>query len=644
MSSPPNFLSFADLKMNNNRIASPIQSPFLSPFPSSPSSPGVEPRRTKSRHMDAFSFFDSKAPPPGQQQQQQQQQQQAPPLSAGTGISSSQATQGLGEWRPAANIQPPRNLTPLQGGYPSYEQSPQGLGSSSSRWEAPGAFSSGAQSHAQQQHVYPISHPQQQMYPPQQQQSYGHPQSMPRHHGHYGQPAYPQYNHPQQSPHHGMPSSMTSGYRSLTPTGQQQQQAPRPMMARQWSNAQHDPFSRDLTPLASPGPATPGIGTVIGDDGDEVISTAVVVKNIPFSLKKETLLELFDQLTLPKPYAFNYHFDNGTFRGLAFANFHSPEETQHVIGALNGYELIGRKLRVEYKKVLPADQRERIELQKRQKAIQEEVMLGGIMRPSSAASFSSAKGTLPSVEKAKPEMDLNDPATLQIYSSLLLFRDDTAPTAQKQMAFPPEFTPPQRRTVHLIAQKLGLAHVSRGEGEERYVVVSKPIADTAQGPLEQQQPQRTMQQPYSGYTPAVGPQQALRIDTKPDLKPRVSYNNNGVSSLSHLQPPGLKQMKSYSDLRQPSPLRTSAALSSDAFGRVGEEEERSGSPAPFASFAGVASGTASPMLSDRFGEMQLSAGTGPASAPVRQPKGPEPQRAFLGRTASLRSTHAQPPQ
>lgn len=35
---------------------------------------------------------------------------------------------------------------------------------------------------------------------------------------------------------------------------------------------------------------------MIGDDGDEVISTAVVVKNIPFSLKKETLLDLFVSL------------------------------------------------------------------------------------------------------------------------------------------------------------------------------------------------------------------------------------------------------------------------------------------------------------------------------------------------------------
>jgi hypothetical protein len=397
-----------------------------------------------------------------------------------------------------------------------------------------------------------------------------------------------------------------------------------------------------MTPLVSPAPLTPGIGTVIGDDGDEVISTAVVVKNIPFSLKKETLLELFDQLTLPKPYAFNYHFDNGTFRGLAFANFHSPEETQHVIGALNGYELIGRKLRVEYKKVLPADQRERIELQKRQKAMQEEAMLGGIMRPSSAASYSSAKAMTPAlVEKPKLEIDLNDPATLQIYSSLLLFRDDTSPGAQKQMAFPPEFSPPQRRTVHLIAQKLGLAHLSRGEGDERYVLVSKPTTDNS---ATAEQPSRSVPAPIGSQTVSTTQQAlpALRIDTKQDLKPRTSYGNG--NTLPHLQPASLKQMKSYGDLRQPSPLRTSAALSGDAFGNGGGGHGSSGasspalaSPAPgYFTYAGSVS-AGSPMLAERLGEMSLGGSGGPTSAPLRQPKGPEPQRAFLGRSTSLRS-------
>lgn len=72
-------------------------------------------------------------------------------------------------------------------------------------------------------------------------------------------------------------------------------------------------------------------------------------------------------MNLPLPYAFNYHFDNGVFRGLAFANFTSPTETEQVIQALNHMDLSGRKLRVEYKKMLPLAERERIEREKRER-------------------------------------------------------------------------------------------------------------------------------------------------------------------------------------------------------------------------------------------------------------------------------------
>ena len=72
-------------------------------------------------------------------------------------------------------------------------------------------------------------------------------------------------------------------------------------------------------------------------------------------------------LNLPLPYAFNYHFDNGVFRGLAFANFTSAEETAAVIDVMNHFELQGRKLRVEYKKMLPVQERERIEREKRER-------------------------------------------------------------------------------------------------------------------------------------------------------------------------------------------------------------------------------------------------------------------------------------
>ena len=103
------------------------------------------------------------------------------------------------------------------------------------------------------------------------------------------------------------------------------------------------------------------------EDLDELIPTAIVIKNIPFAVRKEQLVELMTEMRLPLPYAFNYHFDNGVFRGLAFANFTSADETSLVIDALNHYELQGRRLRVEYKKMLPIQERERIEREKRER-------------------------------------------------------------------------------------------------------------------------------------------------------------------------------------------------------------------------------------------------------------------------------------
>lgn len=102
-------------------------------------------------------------------------------------------------------------------------------------------------------------------------------------------------------------------------------------------------------------------------DPDQLIPTAIVIKNIPFAVRKETLASIMVEMHLPQPYAFNYHFDNGVFRGLAFANFQSAEDTRIVIEAMNGMDVHGRKLRVEYKKMLPEAERERIEREKRER-------------------------------------------------------------------------------------------------------------------------------------------------------------------------------------------------------------------------------------------------------------------------------------
>lgn len=72
--------------------------------------------------------------------------------------------------------------------------------------------------------------------------------------------------------------------------------------------------------------------------------------------------------------------------------------------------------------------------------------------------------------KSTTELDLNDPSTLEIYSRILVFKEDRM---RDELAFSRSLTPKQRRVVHLVAQKLGVYHYSVGEGDERYAVVTR---------------------------------------------------------------------------------------------------------------------------------------------------------------------------
>ena len=214
---------------------------------------------------------------------------------------------------------------------------------------------------------------------------------------------------------------------------------------------------------------------------DEVIPTAIVIKNIPFAVSREALLAVIESLDAPVPYAFNYHHDNGIFRGLAFANFRAPEEAASVVAALNGYDVQGRKLRVEYKKVLQPGEKDKIEREKalkRMRSVQfdsKDTMTispplslptpNGDSEHSPPHSASSANSdTLP------VSLDLNDPTALDIYSRVLVFKEDRM---RDELAFSRNLTPTERRIVHLVAQKLGLVSLTSGEGEVKYVVVTR---------------------------------------------------------------------------------------------------------------------------------------------------------------------------
>ncbi|EEB05549.2 RNA-binding protein Cip2 [Schizosaccharomyces japonicus yFS275] len=204
------------------------------------------------------------------------------------------------------------------------------------------------------------------------------------------------------------------------------------------------------------------VSAAIEEQQEETIPTAIVIKNIPFSLKKEVLFKVFTALDIPRPYAFNYHFDNGVFRGLAFANFHTPEEARIVVQSLNGYEISGRRLRVEWKRQLPAAERERIERGKQEKRLSDE------RRKQMKTMFSvHSLG-------AGTDIDMNDSATLNLYSHMILFYHRT--DSMNELVLGPNLSAEEVRVSKLLASRLGLNCTIRGEGvdEHKQVVVSFP--------------------------------------------------------------------------------------------------------------------------------------------------------------------------
>ena len=296
-------------------------------------------------------------------------------------------------------------------------------------------------------------------------------------------------------------------------------------------------------------------------NGEEIIPNAVVIKNIPFSLPKDQLLNIIHDLNIPTPYAFNYHYDTSNpnvepaFRGLAFANFRTPHDASSIVAALNGFDVLGRKLRVEYKKVLHPEEKERIE---REKALRRMASLGlnnnnGNFDNSLRSAFrqhdftDSPPNTYDSVlsdrdSQASPptmhhaELDLNDPSTLEIYSRILVFKEDRM---RDELAFSKTLTISQRRIVHLVAQRLGVYHYSIGQGDDRYAVVSRnPPNDTLN--VIRNDNGRTLK--HSSSTIGRG--------GRPDLVSNTSFLSPASTGIGMQIPPGLRTKKSMPDMKR----------------------------------------------------------------------------------------------
>lgn len=318
---------------------------------------------------------------------------------------------------------------------------------------------------------------------------------------------------------------------------------------------------------------------------DELIPTAIVIKNIPFAVKKEQLVHVMTEMNLPLPYAFNYHFDNGVFRGLAFANFTTPDETAAVIQRMNHLDLHGRKLRVEYKKMLPQAERDRIEREKRERRGQLEEQHRPMAaaqlqnQPSLSSVSSRVQTSSPSAvgnggRQVNPNLDMNDPVVLQYYSKLILFQSDQG--SDDVFVFPSELPSAHRTIIHGLAHSLGLHHESQGEGDQRRIHVYRnkhggPLLDPGRRQLNRAattnfDEARGMESFYSG--PA---------SQSSGLLGGISDTQGGLSLGTNL-----RAAKSFADLRSytPSPAQSAASFPANLSTNIPQrfQEYQPGSP------------------------------------------------------------------
>ncbi|KAL8706607.1 MAG: hypothetical protein Q9201_000354 [Fulgogasparrea decipioides] len=401
------------------------------------------------------------------------------------------------------------------------------------------------------------------------------------------------------------------------------------------------------------GPSPLGMSQIrpdqFGDQDEELIPTAIVIKNIPFAVKKEQLVDLMTQMNLPLPYAFNYHFDNGVFRGLAFANFTSADETATVIEHLNHFELQGRKLRVEYKKMLPLQERERIEREKRERRGQLEEQhrpLGPSQlhnQPSMSSLASHAPTNSPSPlssRNEKPDVDLNDPETLSFYSQLLLFKDDHT---REVLIFPHTLTPMARRVVHTLAHHMGLCHISHNTGtnDQRQVHVYRTSGNNISPPIPRGS---SIHRDPNGRV--LSRAATMDFNEARGAEPAVYNTLRGQQSTGFLGIPdspggfgtssNLRGAKSFADLRSytPSPVPSSASFPAALQSNIARFQQQqdnysTGSAAsntptttPTASGSGLGQHRSEDMLVNGFGSMSIGNGiVGPNGGSPRRLRG-----------------------
>jgi hypothetical protein len=293
----------------------------------------------------------------------------------------------------------------------------------------------------------------------------------------------------------------------------------------------------------------------------EFKSSTLVLKNLPFQLRQETLTDILNRMPCA-PASINYHYDaTGAFRGMAFVKYATVDDAYKVFNELNGLDIMNRALRVEYKR--------------HSSTADGAAATGGSGGGGGGGAGSykngahhgahhhhgnhhgnqqhhhhqqAQRGAAPAAPAgaagaAAPQLDPNELSAdaRAFYEQLIMFKQNSR---LSELAFPPSLTVHQRKQLHYLAEQIGgLAHCAVGEGSARFLVVSKhpsPQMSTSSATLS---------------APTAAPQQ--------QQQPHQPHRQRGGSNAGHNGPSSYSNAGNASYLSR-SPGNTSGGSSSAA--------------------------------------------------------------------------------
>lgn len=296
--------------------------------------------------------------------------------------------------------------------------------------------------------------------------------------------------------------------------------------------------------------------------------TILVLKNLPFTLKQDQLHEILLSLSTTIPQSISLHYDNGVFKGMAFIKYRQIEDAIQVYELLNGMDVGGRKVRVEYKR-----------------------------KPAA-----KALADIPVEWQEDEELR-------KLWEQLKEFKEDSS---QTEWYHPPTLTINQRRNIYNMTERLKLVQGTSSDGELRVYLRKTP-------------------NPISP-TPDHGHNHSGSVDNKGrgiDIKARRTRHDSDAASRSGAASPNDRDRMGRNSVGRNEGNKHSIASSAPADMNLDWRSNQSPSGSYSNSYNSHAQFAHNMQIHHQQQQHnQQVPQQAPMVAPVRQPKGPDGSKGF----------------